>query len=98
MLSVFKGGLEMYDQDTKPPDKRPERETLYHVEKWVDFWYLSVYEDGETGRIVGRYINKDPGKRSKPVLEQPVRDSKARIGRYSLKSFAETVMHGEEPD
>ncbi len=93
MLSKIEGGYEIHDLGSRraSPFSRAEP-----TPDWVRSFYLAVFEDG--GRLLCRYLNREPGRRALGSLEQPVFDPAERAGRFSLDSFIETVIFGDPPD
>jgi hypothetical protein len=96
-LMIYPDGIEIYDTDTLRPYPRCQSEQLSQIELWTHHWYFSAFQDGDGKRMMGRYVNKDPGSRL-PRLEQLLRDPDSRQSRYSLESFASSVVYGDEPD
>ncbi len=93
MLSLVDGGVEIFDSGSSR--SRPFSPTDSDL-GWVGSFYIGVYEDG--GRIMCRYLNREPGRRALSSLEQPVHDPSSRMGKFTMDSFIESVIFGDEPD
>lgn len=94
-FSTFPGGIEFYDTDSTRPSPRKPDETLIAPMTWVKKWYFSIFQQGD--KLMGRYINKKDDHNGLPTLEQPIRDPETRIGKYTFRTFTETIIFEERP-
>lgn len=90
----FPYGVEFFDMHSERPQPIHPDETLKDLE-WVKHWYFAVFRRGDM--IIGRFIDRSLSHPWIP-LEQPLYHPTARYGRYSLRSFIETMVYGDPPD
>jgi hypothetical protein len=90
------GGIEFYDAESLRPKPFHLDETLPEILPWVKRWYLSVFQ--QFGKLMGRFFSESYQGGRQVSIEQPIKDPSARIGKYSLAAFIESIVHGESPD